>query len=127
MALFGKKQKSEDPIEEGIPTKDLYQEGMVTLQDIIAPSALEITATHIRLGKKIARTYFVFNYPKTLSSNWFAPIINLDTLFDIAMFIHPIDSSIALKNLRTKISQVESQVVSREEKGLVRDPLLEAA
>ena len=43
------------------------------------------------------------------------------------MYINPIDTSVALKNLRKKVAQVESALVIKEEKGQVRDPILETA
>ncbi|MBI2587860.1 DUF87 domain-containing protein [Candidatus Azambacteria bacterium] len=97
------------------------------LQDIIAPAALEVTQTAVRLGEKLARTLFVFSYPRYLNTNWFSPIINLDRMMDIAVFVHPVDTGAALRQLRKKVAQVESQMMIREEKGLVRDPILETA
>lgn len=117
-----------DPANDALSLQETFhREGVVHLQDIIAPSALEVTANSVQIGKKLARTFFVFSYPKFLHSNWFSPIINLDAVFDIAMFFQPIDSGVALKNLRKKTAEVESQITMREGKGLVRDPLLEAA
>ncbi len=97
------------------------------LHDILAPAALEINSSYLRLGKKFTRTFFVFNYPRFLNTNWFATMINLDKTMDISFFIYPIDTGTALKNLRKKVAQVESEISIREEKGLVRDPMLETA
>ena len=97
------------------------------LHDILAPAALEINPNYLRLDKKLTRTFFAFNYPRFLNTNWFAPIINLDKTLDISIFIHPIDTGTALKNLRKKVAQVESELAMREEKGQVRDPMLETA
>lgn len=125
---FGKKTSAGESASDTLSLQETFQrEGVVHLQDVIAPSALEVTANSVHIGKKLARTFFVFSYPKFLHSNWFSPIINLDAVFDIAMFFQPIDSGVALKNLRKKTAEVESQITMREEKGLVRDPLLEAA
>ena len=46
---------------------------------------------------------------------------------DIAMFIHPAESKIILKNLRKRAAQIESQIIMNQEKGMVRDPILETA
>lgn len=125
--LFGKKKEKEEIAEEPLTPEKIYEEGIARIQDIIAPSALEIDASYVRLGKKFARTLFILSYPRYLSSNWFAPIINFDQEFDISLHVSPIDSSIALKNLRKRLAEVESQILSKEEKGQVRDPMLEAA
>ncbi len=107
--------------------EQIYKEGVLELQDVIAPSALKITPREINLGDKIARTFFVMSYPRVLTDSWFSPIINLDRVLDISIFIHPIDSAEILKKFQKKVAEVQSQIMSREEKGLVRDPILDTA
>ncbi|MEK7611943.1 MAG: ATP-binding protein [Patescibacteria group bacterium] len=97
------------------------------IKDLIAPSALEIGANYIRLGNKIAKTIFIFTYPRYLSTGWFSPIINMPDLLDISIFVNPVETSLALKNLRKKAAQVQAQINESEEKGLVRNPQLETA
>jgi conjugal transfer ATP-binding protein TraC len=105
----------------------IYKQGVLELQDVIAPSALKITPREINLGDKIARSFFVMSYPRTLTDSWFSPIINLDRVLDIAIYVHPIDSADILKKFQKKVAEVQSQIMSREEKGLVRDPILDTA
>jgi conjugal transfer ATP-binding protein TraC len=107
--------------------EQIYKEGVLELQDVIAPSALKITPREINLGDKIARTFFVMSYPRVLTDSWFSPIINLDKVLDVSIFIHPIDSAEILKKFQKKVAEVQSQIMSREEKGLVRDPILDTA
>ena len=107
--------------------KEIVESAVTALRDILAPAALEIAPGFLRLNKKLARVFFVFNYPRFLNTNWFSEIINLDKTLDISFFIHPIDTGVALKNLRKKVAEVESELSMREEKGLVRDPMLETA
>ena len=97
------------------------------LRDILAPAALEVAPGFLRLNKKMVRVFFVFNYPRFLNTNWFSEVINLDKTLDISFYIHPIDTGSALKNLRKKVAEVESELAMRKEKGLVRDPMLETA
>ncbi len=82
---------------------------------------------YLKIGDKLAKTFFVFSYPRYLSTGWFEPLINLPNLFDISIFINPIDTGSALKNLRKKAGQLESQMNEEQEKGLVRNPVLETA
>ena len=125
--LFGKKNKaSEREILPVIP-REIYEAGVLRLQDIIAPSALEITSNHIKIGEKVARVLFVMSYPRFLASNWFSPIINLDKVFDISIFIHPIDTASVLRQLQKKVAEVQSQIHMKEEKGFIRDPILDTA
>ena len=126
MGLFKKKQKN--PIDEtGIPETDEMASTEMSLVDAIAPSALQITSNYIQIGDKYAKTFFVITYPRFLTVNWLSPIINLDRVFNVSMFIHPADTAIILKKLRRKITQVEAQISTEAEKGKIRDPMLETA
>ncbi len=107
--------------------KDIYRSAVLELKDIIAPSALKISPKTLNLGEKLVRSFFVMSYPKYLSDSWFSPIINLDKAFDISVFIHPIDTSVILNEFKKKVAEVQSQINDREEKGLVRDPQLDAS
>lgn len=109
-----------------LPT-EIYKAATLELQDVIAPSALQITPKNINLGDKIARTFFVISYPRYLTDNWFSPIINLDKVYDISIFIHPIETAEILRSFQKKVAEVQSQISVRESKGLVRDPMLDTA
>ncbi len=107
--------------------EEIYEAAKLELQDIVAPSALKIESKSINLGDKIARTFFIISYPRFLSDNWFSPIINLDKVFDVSIFIHPVDTSLALRQFQKKVAEVQSQINVREGKGMVRDPMLDTA
>ncbi len=107
--------------------EEIYESAKLELQDIVAPSALKIESKSINLGDKIARTFFIISYPRFLSDNWFSPIINLDKVFDVSIFVHPIDTSLALRQFQKKVAEVQSQINVREGKGMVRDPMLDTA
>lgn len=123
--LFGKKEKAPD-IASILP-QEIYEAGVLELKDVIAPSALKVTPRSINLGDKIVRTFFVISYPRFLSGGWFSPIINLDKVFDISIFVHPIDTATVLRQFQKKVAEVQSQIGTREKKGLVRDPMLDTA
>ncbi|MBI4993843.1 ATP-binding protein [Candidatus Wolfebacteria bacterium] len=97
------------------------------IKNIIAPSAISSEPNYLKLGEKFVKTIFLFTYPRFLSSGWFNRIINFPEVMDISIFYHPVDTATSLKNLRKKITQVEAQLLERQEKGLVRDPMLETA
>ncbi len=107
--------------------EEIYESAKLELQDIVAPSALKIEPKSINLGEKIARTFFIISYPRFLSDNWFSPIVNLDKVFDVSIFIHPVDTSLALRQFQKKVAEVQSQINTRENKGMVRDPMLDTA
>ncbi|MFW0871302.1 MAG: VirB4-like conjugal transfer ATPase, CD1110 family [Patescibacteria group bacterium] len=128
MGLFGKKKNKNKKIDIApILPKEIYQSAVLDLKDIIAPSALEIRPKEVSLGEKMLRTFFVISYPKYLSDSWFSPIVNLDKEFDVSIFIHPIDTQTVLRKFQKKVAEVQSQIYTREKKGLVRDPQLDSA
>jgi conjugal transfer ATP-binding protein TraC len=110
-----------------IKVPQAYQPSEKDIKDVIAPAGLEVNPAYLKLGDKFVKTVFVFTYPRYLNSGWFDPIINLPDLLDISIFIHPVNTAMALRNLRKKVAQIEAQILERQEKGLVRDPVLETA
>ncbi len=96
-------------------------------ENLIAPAAMEVNQSYVKIGERFARTLFVFSYPRYLSTGWFSAIINLPQYFDASIFVHPIDTALALRNLRKKAAQIEAELSDRQEKGFVRDPMLETA
>ena len=127
--LFGKKNdiNNHKSVVMPILPSEIYKAATLELQDIIAPSALQITPKSLNLGDRIARTFFVISYPRYLSDNWFSPIINLDKVFDVSIFVHPIETAEILRSFQKKVAEVQSQISIRESKGLVRDPMLDTA
>jgi len=110
-----------------IKIPQLYKPSAEDLPNIIAPSGLEINANYLKLGDYFVKTLFIFTYPRYISSGWFSPIINLSEMMDISIFVHPMDTGLALRNLRKKVAFIEAEISEKQEKGLVRDPMLETA
>lgn len=107
--------------------KKVYEEGLSTIKDLIAPAAMEITFNYLQLEDYFVRTMFVFTYPRYINTNWLSPVINYDITMDISMFIYPIETKDVMQNLRKKVGQMESAWMINREKGKVRDPELETA
>jgi len=111
-----------------LPKESLEElSGIEVLKNIIAPSGLEINSNFLKLGNLYGKSFFVFSYPSYLDFGWLNEIINLERIFDIGIFFHPVDVSSALKQLRKKAAQIAAQIAELEEKGYVRDPELETA
>ena len=98
-----------------------------TLADLLAPAALQINPSHLQIGEKFSRTIFVAAYPRFLSVGWFAPILNLDQVFDVSLYIQSSETGPVLKKLTKKTAQIGAQISEKEEGGFIRDPLLETA
>jgi conjugal transfer ATP-binding protein TraC len=118
--LFGKKQ-------EDLTDEKIFQEEAFDVKDIIAPPYIGVMQDHIKLGERFAKCFFVFSYPRYLNTGWFSPVIDLNTPMDISFFVHPVSSEVILKKLRKKLTEVSSEILEREEKGMIRDPALETA
>ena len=97
------------------------------IPNIIAPAGLEVNSNYLKLGDYFARTVFIFTYPRFISSGWFSSVINMSEMMDISIFTHPMDTALALKNLKKKTTQLQVEINEKEEKGIVRDPVLETA
>ena len=123
---FLKKTKTPSPVTPVLP-QQVYKAAEMQLKDIIAPSALGVQPKYLNLGTNIVRSYFVISYPRYLSDNWLSPIINLDKVFDVAIHVTPLDTGDVMKQFQRKVAEVESQIMTREDKGLVRDPTLDVA
>jgi len=118
---------SQNPEEQLKKARELFEKGMASVKDLIAPPALEIESDYLLLGEKYLKSFFVFAYPYAVSINWLSPLINLPANLDISMFIYPVDSRAVLENLKKRVAQMEATMALEAEKGQVRDPALEAA
>ncbi|MEK7473925.1 MAG: DUF87 domain-containing protein [Patescibacteria group bacterium] len=105
----------------------IYRRGVASIKDLIAPAALNIEPSFVRLGDVFCRTLFVVTYPRYVTVGWASPIINLSTQLDVAMFFYPIKADIILKQLKKKVGVLEAQISSDAESGKPRDPISETA
>jgi conjugal transfer ATP-binding protein TraC len=117
--IFPSKKKKEE--------EKIFKEEVIEVKDIIAPASIKVEQNFLRLGDLYSKTYFIFSYPRYLSTGWMTPVININIPEDISFFIFPIDPSLIAKQLRRKITEVSAEILERQEKGLIRDPELEAA
>jgi conjugal transfer ATP-binding protein TraC len=99
----------------------------LSLPDVIAPAAVSMSPRSINMSGKLIRFFFAVSYPRYLTDGWLEPILNLEREMDISIVIHPIDTSETLKKFQKKVAEVQSQINERSDKGMVRDPQLDAA
>jgi type IV secretory pathway VirB4 component len=127
---FGKKQKSVDPIvqaqmqqaREQAEVQAAFQKGVTALRDFIAPASLEFESKQFKIGTRIARTYYVYGYPRQIYTGWLSSMINLDEVLDMSIYVYPVESQVVLENLRKKVGQLEAGIQIDADKGKVRDP-----
>ncbi|MDD5569225.1 MAG: ATP-binding protein [Candidatus Pacebacteria bacterium] len=118
--LFSGNDKKQDK-------KKLFETEVMDFKDIVAPASIEVAQNYVHLEEKFSKTFFVYSYPRYLSMGWIAPIINMEVPFDLSFFFHPIETGVVLKQLRKSVTEVQSEIIERQEKGLIRDPALETA
>lgn len=120
---FGKK-KTADPAANTPEAKELekqkkeleklqeFSRGLVTIQDIIAPEAIEVDFTFQKINETFTRTLFVAGYPRSVPANWLSPLINFPHQINVSMFVYPVDSGEILDNLKRKITEMEAEIQS---------------
>jgi len=121
------KQPVDPRVLEAQEVAAAFQKGVTALRDFIAPSSIEFNAGFFRLGTRLARTYYIYGYPRQLYTGWISPIINLDEVMDVSLYIYPVESQVVLENLRKKVTQLEAGLQIDAERGRVRDPGKQAA
>lgn len=114
-------------MREEAEIQQAFEQGITTLRDLISPASIEIHSSYFRLGTKYGRTLYIYGYPRELITGWLSPIINIDEVLDVSMFIYPVETAVIMKNLKRKVTQLEASLAINAEKGRVRDPELEAA
>ena len=124
---FLKKGKQPEPIQQPTPSpqKELGQ-GMVDVKDLIAPPAIEVDFNHLKIGNRYFRTLFVAGYPRFVSANWLAPLINFDHSMQISMYIYPVEGKSVLDNLRRKTAEMEAEIQTDLERGRIINPSTQA-
>src|SRR4029079_5603911 len=75
-----------------------FQQGITALRDFIAPSSIELNSSYFRLGTRLARTYYIYGYPRQLYTGWISSMVNLDEVMDISLFIYPVQNQLIWDN-----------------------------
>jgi hypothetical protein len=110
-----------------LAAEKIFQEGIASIRDLIAPSSFEVNYDHLKIDGFYSQTFFVYTYPRYIDTNWLSPVVNFDVTMDVSQFIYPISSEDIMKTLKTKVAQLQSSIHMASEKGNVRDPALETA
>lgn len=127
LPFIKKKKPAVDPVaQKQIDAEQYTQEklrdfsrGLVTIQDIIAPEAIEVDFTYQKINSTYTRTLFVAGYPRSVPANWLSPLINFPAQANISMFIFPTDTSEVLDNLKRKITEMEAEITSDVRSGKI--------
>jgi len=108
------------------PIKSVSFSSETSVQDIIAPSAIEVDFDELKINNRYTRTLFVAGYPRYVSANWLSPLINYEHSLEISLFVYPVESKNVLDDLRRKIAEMEAEIATDIERGRVVDPATQA-
>lgn len=105
-----------------------YEEGVQKMLDVIAPAGLKFDRSSVQINDQmIGRSFYAYNWPSQIYPNWLSQLINFDIQIDISMFVYPASNKVILKMLRKKVAEMRSSIRMLQQRGIVRDPALEAA
>ncbi|MBT5016518.1 DUF87 domain-containing protein [Candidatus Peregrinibacteria bacterium] len=110
-----------------IAAEKIFQQGLSTIRDLIAPSSMEVNFNHMLVDGMFAQSFFVYSYPRYIETNWLSPIVNFDVTLDMSQFIYPIPSDKIMRTLKSQVAKFQSSMHMGRDKGRVRDPALETA
>lgn len=120
--------KNKKTTQQGnLSSGETIAQGMVSVVDIISPSAIEVDFNNLKIGNTYFRTLFISGYPRFVGANWLAPIINFEHSLQISMFYYPIEAKGVLDDLRRKIGEMEATIKAEQEQGKAIDPGVVAA
>ncbi|MGI5828387.1 MAG: VirB4-like conjugal transfer ATPase, CD1110 family [Patescibacteria group bacterium] len=128
MLPFFSKQKNQNHKNEKVDnqTQDhllgkqqLIARGLTSIQDIIAPPAIEVDFNNIKIGQLYYKTLFVAGYPRFVDVNWLAPLINFDYPLTISMYIYPVEGKGVLDDLKKKIGEMEAEIQTDLQRGRI--------
>src|SRR3989338_3886079 len=129
MLFFGNKDKKKTAQmpKEAKNVADVLAKGNVAIQDMIAPSYVEVDFNHIKIDSRFYRTLYVVGYPRYVSANWLYSLITYDHPLNISMFIYPSESKAILNELKRKIAEMQATIEGDIKSGKVVDPTVQVA
>src|SRR3989338_6845394 len=137
--LLGLQKKAEDVLEkskasneDALSAEDRealkhYEEGLHKTLDLIAPAGMEVRHTEILMNDLPPPPFSASTCPNYIYPNWLSQAVNFEAQMDIAHYIYPTTNKAIMKMLRKKVAELRSSIRMLEQRGIVRDPALEAA
>src|SRR3990172_3170894 len=99
--------KTSQPASSGptvSPSVTVLAQGTTNVKDVIAPEAIEVDWSDIKINDTYYHTLFVAGYPRFVNANWLSPLINFDHSLEVSMFIYPVEGKSILDDLHRKIT-----------------------
>ncbi len=118
----GKKTATQQAEDSATVNLEKTTKGIVSIKDIIAPSAIEIDFNFLRVGNVFFRTLFMSGYPRYVGANWLAPLVNFPESLDVSMFYWPVETRGVVNKLQRKIAEMQSEISVELSEGHIVNP-----
>lgn len=119
-SLFGGKKTEKTKSGPDVsPSVSVLAQGTTNVKDIIAPEAIEVDFSDVKINDTYYRTLFVAGYPRFVNANWLSPLINFNHSLTISMFIYPVDGKGVIEDLRRKIAEMEAELQGDIQRGRI--------
>ena len=95
---------------EGSPSADerRFASGERSAADLIAPAAIEETRSQIAIDDSYTRVLALTDYPRHVSPNWLGRLIDSGEPLDLSLYIDPLDSAGAVRQLTHRLVELQS-------------------
>ena len=88
----------------------------ITTKDVIAPSGLEFSVDHIKIGSAYAKTYYISNYPTWLKGDMLTDLSKLPVNMLISAYIKSIRQEEAVKLVKKQRTNIGASIVDKQKK-----------
>ena len=124
---YDKKKLTPELRKKILNAEKMYHDGVISIKDLVSPSSMEVHNKTLNVNEMHMKSFYVFNYPRYLETNWLNQIINFDATMDLSLFIYPTDSARMMRILRKKVTQMRATRHMKADKGIVNDVGLDTA
>ncbi len=101
--------------------------GFEKIKELIAPPGAIFELDYFQIGSTYGKTFFILEYPSFLFSGWLEKIITLDETFNISLYFYPLETTVALSQLKSQLKKIGAQIEEIRSRTFVRSPELETA
>jgi hypothetical protein len=103
---------------------DLFNKGMY-VKDLIVPGSFEFKSKYIQIGEVYKKVLFIRDLPSKLRDNVISNLLECPFNLSVSIHIEPTDSTQAIKNIRRKITGMETNKIQYKKRaGMTLTPYI---
>jgi hypothetical protein len=95
---------------------------VLTLADILAPAAAEVTPHSLQFDGEFARVLAVVGYPRYVYPGWIAQLITIDVPLELTIHLLPRDPALMIRRLSRQLSEYRASEILEVRNGRMADP-----